>query len=124
MDILEWTKNFAEYRHNQRRELKSLEIINNKVLVTLKDKNTTYTATKELIVEKDNLSCLNTKKNFEFLLKNWAEFVLNQTTIFFVNTNKNTYWAIKPYHHQKIAEKKTLKTGLKALFESTEILNE
>ncbi|MFT4311434.1 MAG: hypothetical protein ACMXX7_02300 [Candidatus Woesearchaeota archaeon] len=124
MDLKEWTKHFVEYRHSHRKELQDIEQKDNKIIATLKQKQTTYTITKILEITSENIVCLNTKSNFEFLIKNWDEFVSKDATIFFVNNKKNSYWAIKPSHHQKIIEKKTLKQGLKTLFESSEILNE
>jgi isoleucyl-tRNA synthetase len=94
-----------------------------KIVVKRAEKEQNYYFLEELKVLTDIVVTFNNKKNFDFLVKNWAEFVNKNTTIYFVNLTKNSYWAIKPSHHEKICDKKTLKQGLKALYESSEIIN-
>ncbi|MFT4311428.1 MAG: ArsR/SmtB family transcription factor [Candidatus Woesearchaeota archaeon] len=115
------------------------EIKNKQELIKL------YYDYKELIEKADSLSVFEETTNEIHLLiitkevehfRKQSNIEINQKKIIFWShthqeilqgqKNQEKYFIekIKPSHHQKIIEKKTLKQGLKTLFESSEILNE
>jgi hypothetical protein len=65
----------------------------------------------------------NSIENFNQLLTNWNRLInYENLTIYFINTfsKSDIKWIIKPYMHNKIADQKSLKTGLKSMFEMVE----
>ncbi|MGM5487408.1 MAG: hypothetical protein ACQESG_00510 [Nanobdellota archaeon] len=63
----------------------------------------------------------NTEDNLKSLQSLWKELIkFKHLFIYFINPNsvRDQKWIISPYVHDKIADKKTLKTGLKAMFDS------
>lgn len=66
---------------------------------------------------------LNKKSNLDFLVKNWKDFIeFPFLTFYFVNPESTTdvKWIVRPSVHNRIAEPKSLKAGLKAMFEMVE----
>lgn len=67
--------------------------------------------------------CLNTKKNVDFLINNWAFFAkFKSLALFFVNPDSKTEtkWILYPYTHNFIADQKTLASGIKSMAENVE----
>ncbi|MFP4423784.1 MAG: hypothetical protein ACLFP2_00980 [Candidatus Woesearchaeota archaeon] len=63
----------------------------------------------------------NTEDNLKILQSLWKELTKHRNLfIYFINpaSVRDQKWIISPYVHDKIADKKTLKTGLKAMFDS------
>ncbi len=55
----------------------------------------------------------NSKKNIDFLYKNWDYFVSYKSLAFvFVNLDNNTWFALKPYVHSRVSDSLSLKKGL------------
>lgn len=73
------------------------------------------------------LVILNTTRNFKKIFESWDKLVkLEYLTLYFINpfSDLEKKWIIKPYIHDKICDKASLKTGLKSMFETVEVLNE
>ncbi|HSU72837.1 MAG TPA: hypothetical protein VLJ21_03230, partial [Candidatus Binatia bacterium] len=69
------------------------------------------------------LVVLNTRKNLDLIVQHWGELVkYPKLAIIFANPDSNTdkRWIIFPHTHEKIAERKSLKVGLDALFLTVE----
>ncbi|MCX6708308.1 MAG: hypothetical protein NTW67_01490 [Candidatus Woesearchaeota archaeon] len=63
------------------------------------------------------LVVLNTRKNVDFVVSNWAEFSkLPGLCIYFVNPAADDKWLLYPFTHNQITEKASLKRGLESLF--------
>jgi len=63
------------------------------------------------------LVVLNTRKNVDFVVSNWAEFSkLPGLCIYFVNPKADDKWLLYPFTHNQITEKASLKRGLESLF--------
>ena len=70
---------------------------------------------------------LNSKVNFEAMLKNWnmlAEFRLLNITFINPFSGGDKKWGIYPYIHNKVCDESSLKSGLKAMFETVEQIEE
>lgn len=66
---------------------------------------------------------LNSKENFDILLKNWHKLInFKFLSIIFVNPFSETdkKWIVFPYTHQKICDGYSLKNGLKSMFAMVE----
>jgi len=88
-------------------EIESFDALNAKLD---KDKHTT-------------LVTLNSKNNFDIIVNNWKYFVeLPNFYIVFSNPDSSTEtkWIINPHVHSRIADEKSLKIGLKSMFDSVE----
>ena len=69
----------------------------------------------------------NTAENFRGLLDGWKELAeFRHFSMYFVNpfSTMDKRWIIFPYTHERISDKASLETGLKALFDSVEMLTE
>lgn len=70
-----------------------------------------------------SLVLLNNLNNFEFIAKNWKNFIdFKLFSIYFINpfSELEKKWIIYPYTHHRISDEKSLKTGLKTLFQGVE----
>lgn len=63
----------------------------------------------------------NTEENLKSLISGWDYFTsLDKLSIYFVNpfvVDGERKWIVSPFTHDKVTEKKSLRTGLKSLFE-------
>ncbi len=67
----------------------------------------------------DMIVCLNTKANVDTLIRSWEEFSKpDNLTMVFANPETNEKWLLKPHHHDKVADKKSLKQGLLSMSEA------
>jgi hypothetical protein len=69
----------------------------------------------------------NSEDNFEFLVENWRQLVtFPNLTIYFINplSELDKRWVICPFVHQRICDNASLKTGLRAMYETVEPLTE
>jgi hypothetical protein len=70
---------------------------------------------------------LNSKDNFEIVLKNWHKLInFKFLNIIFVNpfSEMDKKWVIFPHIHQKICDGASLKNGLKSMFAMVEPIEE
>jgi len=124
MNLHEWTKIFLKQRDLVKREIKSIEETINGFCITKKDgQQNTVLVVEELtntITEEVNyIICLNTKKNTKYLADKWEDFAKHeQLMVVFANPVTNEKWLIKPHHHNKIADKKSLQQGLMAMYDA------
>ncbi|MFH2027671.1 MAG: hypothetical protein ABIJ08_00900 [Nanoarchaeota archaeon] len=80
---------------------------------------------------KEDMHCglvlLNTKNNFNAIYDNWEKIIkFRFLCIYFINplSQLEKKWIIFPHTHDSICDRSSLKTGLKSLFETVDILNE
>jgi hypothetical protein len=74
-------------------------------------------------VEQISIVLLNNLHNFDLIVKNWKSFIdFKLFSIYFVNpfSELEKKWIIFPHSHHKISDEKSLKKGLKSLFQSVE----
>jgi len=65
----------------------------------------------------------NSTENLKVVIENWGKIIMFKNMgIYFVNPNSQTdkKWVIFPYVHNKICDEKTLKLGLKSMFDMVE----
>ncbi len=73
------------------------------------------------------LVTLNMMKNLKMIADNWSKLISNPDfCIYFVNPvgAAEKRWVIFPYTHNKIAERSSLKSGLKSLFSTVAEVSE
>lgn len=126
-ELLEWTNNYLKNRDLTLRKIVSLKVDekNNFIDVKFKDKTVHYqivpVLTQQTFSGTGNrvVVCLNSKENFDFLIKNWNEFSkIKDFCILFVNLKHNDKWLINPYVHSLIADPESLESGLKTMFDA------
>lgn len=127
LDILNWTAEYLKYKDTVYRKLIRIDKNPQKNEITCERKDGTkqkYLCLNELTelnianLINTKISCLNTKKNVDWLTKNWDELKDINTTFIFANPSQSIHWSINPKLHDNVTEKSNLKKGLKALFES------
>jgi hypothetical protein len=127
--LKEWIIGRIKHQDLFTRKLKNITEKEEKILVDYIDKKATVQILVELDAKKmykdDNLEIitLNTNKNLSALIKDWNKFSKNKNLkIFFVNPKlqHDNFWILKPYVHNMITDKNSLRQGLKALFSTVE----
>lgn len=131
--ILEWAKHYYKHRDTIFRKIDNMEQSPDKLTIMYKD-GSVEVVLPSPDLEKVDLSkinplttvvTLNTKGNFNVLVDKWKQFAAaKDLKIIFFNSKSELEerWIIKPYFHNKIADEKSLKQGLKAMFETVQIL--
>ncbi len=125
LNIIEWTEAYLKYKDTIHRRIKN--ITKKEKTITVENKDGTkqeYLCVNDLDeIKKDQLknkriSCLNKKKNLDWIIKNWKEIKETNTIFLMANPQKASHWTLNPKLHNNISDKTSLKTGLKTLFES------
>lgn len=133
-EISDWAKTY----------LKNRDIMNNEILefsddcegfdfVAKKVAEDLFAITEQdLSVAKEKITdaniivfCLNTQKNFEYLINNWFFFSkFRKLAVLFINPDsaKEKKWMIYPYTHNFISDKKTLAQGLKSIADNVDFV--
>ncbi len=125
-DLVEWTVNYIKHRDLVLKKLKDLRVEKDSITAEYKTKTEVYFImphlAKEVTTRKEIIICYNTRKNFEMLLDRWDELAKNNSKIIFVNPKStlDTKWIIRPAIHNRICDEKSLKLGLKAMYETVD----
>lgn len=124
-DLTEWCEHYARSRDAFERKIVSMVCKGPDVLVTKKDGVLTYVVMPELsasVAKHDGATtavCLQTPKNFAALVDSFALFAKKEDlTVIFVNPRVHEKWVVKPAVHHAVADKESLKAGLKALYDT------
>ena len=129
MDLTEWFVNFMKYKDSMKKEIINIETKENVVFVKYKDRDEKYLVVDKLkdinikgLKEFNGLVTSNRKKNLDFLIDKWDNFVINNFVIHFINPNSNTdkRWSIFPKIHDFIVDRKNLRKSLEVLFSNVE----
>ena len=124
--LQEWTQYHIKHRDVFFKKLNGFEELNSGFIAHFKDKDVQYIIQDSLDfdeLKKEQEQCfvtINNSKNFNSLLSEWEILIsCEKLKIIFVDKiSTGEHWQIAPFMHNKIADKKTLKAGLKSLFES------
>ena len=127
-ELTEWTENYLRNRDLTLKKIVSMKTDEKNSLITIRfsDKEVKHyilpllserifklTAGNIIVV------CLNSRENFDFLIKNWSKLSkIKNYSIIFVNLKDNDKWLINPYVHNLIADPESLESGLKAMFDA------
>ncbi|MGE0793255.1 MAG: hypothetical protein AB7V77_03710 [Candidatus Woesearchaeota archaeon] len=130
MDIYEWTKHFVGFKiRNKKNIITKFET--DKIIIEENKEFTKYFIDEKIEnclkkwendSDKDKINkliyvCLNSQKNIEDVYVKWSKFIENPNlTVIFVDLIKDSKWLIKPYIHDKIADKDNLKEGLISMY--------
>ena len=130
-EILGWAKHYIRHADMIFDRIAKIDQLPNGLVIEKKD------GSKENVFGLDNLEELkpdknkttaflpNTKHNFDVLLYRWREFAqLPNLKLIFFNPDSGTEqkWIIKPYVHNMICDEKSLKQGLKSMFDCVEVV--
>lgn len=126
-ELLHWTENYLKNRDLTLRNIVSMKVDekNNIIDVKFKDKSVKYhilpLISEQILTETGRrvIVSLNSKENFDFLIKNWDKISkIKDFSILFVNLKHNDKWLINPYIHSMIADPESLESGLKTMFDA------
>lgn len=127
MNLVEWTKHYIKFKDCMKRQITSIEELEDRLLVHEKKEDKVYCITEELkdklltenkCEERKFIVTTNTLMNVKFLADNWKLIENEEVTIIFANTKTNESWIVHPKTHSKISDNKTIKQGLMSLHES------
>jgi len=138
--LVDWTINFFKNKDIISKKIEQIE--NGKdgfdLYIKYKDREqffiiTTKIVDIDLIIQRLNnnsyfsIITLNSKENFESLVKNWSRLIdFKFLCIFFINpfSGLDKKWVIFPHTHNKICDESSLKNGLKSIFETVDTIEE
>ena len=138
--LVDWAVNFAKNKDIVSKKIEQIE--NGKdgfdLYIKYKDREQFFIITPkiidiDLIIQRLNnnshfsIITLNSKENFEALVKNWSKLIeFKFLSIFFINpfSELEKKWIIFPYTHNKICDESSLKNGLKSMFGNVEPIEE
>ena len=138
--LVEWTVNFVKHKDALAKKIENIE--KNKdnfdLYVKYKDREQYFIIVPEIadinaIIQKISnekylsIVTLNSKSNFEIILKNWNRLVsFKFLNIIFANpfSELDKKWIIFPYTHHRICDENSLETGLKSMFQMVEPIEE
>ncbi|MCC7575033.1 hypothetical protein KO361_05560 [Candidatus Woesearchaeota archaeon] len=127
LNIMDWTETYLKYKDTVQRKITKITKNPEKeeLICELKDGTIHTYICKDNLEDKDTqkiknnrVSCLNTKKNVDWVIKNWQEIKNTDTIFLFANPKKAMHWSLNPKLHDRITDKTALKQGLKTLLES------
>lgn len=120
MELKEAVTAFLRARNAMTRTLKDVVDQGQTVIFKHKDHDHHVIVLEDLAItkisQKTTIACLNTKRNVEFLVNHWEDFLQPKLSILFVNPNTQEQWKLMPVAHNSVAEPKKLKSGLLSLF--------
>ena len=138
--LVEWTVNFVKHKDTLAKKIEKIE--KNKdgfdLYVKYKDREQYFIilptiSDADSIIKRINndshftIVTLNSKSNFEIILKNWSKLVsFKFLNIIFTNpfSEIDKKWIIFPYTHHRICDESSLETGLKSMFQMVESIEE
>ena len=138
--LVEWTIKFVKNKDIVAKKIEQIE--NGKdgfdLHVKYKDREQYFIIVSKIadidsIIQKINdkahysLVTLNSKENFEVVLKNWNKLIYFKfLSIMFINPFSETdkKWTVFPHTHHKICDEPSLENGLKTMFEMVEPIEE
>src|SRR3989338_5567917 len=138
--LVEWTVNFVKNKDIVAKKIENIENGKNgfDLYVKYKDREQYFVIAPNIvdidsIIQKMNnehyfsIVTLNSKENFEIVLKNWNRLIgFKFLNIIFVNpfSELDKKWIVFPHTHHKICDESSLENGLKSMFGMVEPIEE
>ena len=124
MELFEWSKHYIKFKDCMKKNILDIEFKDDEIFVKEKQKNIIYYVESDiskgiakLQQKQEVIITLNTKMNFDELIKNWNVLKKHQQlTIIFSHPKNNQTWIVHPYTHNNISDEKKLEEGLLTLF--------
>jgi len=131
-ELVEWVVNYVKSRDAFVKRIVNIDVNSATITLTYPDKRQVYFALGSFQGSDRCLACikpepdyvlvvLNTEQNLEALIKSWDTLCkVKNLTIMFINPDSeiDEKWVVKPYVHNQVTEKASLKTGLRSMFET------
>lgn len=132
MNLIDWAVNYVKHKDLVTKNLNGFSVKDSYVEFNFKDKVHDYFIEESLKIEKiksiyeknsghqKTIVCLHRKDNFDFLITHWHDLIKQNVNFIFVNPEHQDKWIINPMLHNKICDQKSLKQGLKTMFDAAE----
>lgn len=118
MDLQSWAVIFLKHQDLFKKEIKEVVEETNRIILK-KKKDELWVLQEEFsVVPAQGIICLNTSANFKALFASWNDLLKTSTKIVFANPRTNERWMVVPAHHAWLADDKSFKAGLEAMFKS------
>jgi hypothetical protein len=127
MDLREWLTNYLKWKDQAEHTLKEIKVENDELTAVYEDRKATYIFADKL--NEDILKRLregkhrgvvikNVEENLSFLVKEWNTLTsIPNLMMIFVNVELGEKWILFPATHNMIADRETLKQGLRTMFD-------
>ncbi len=129
--IMGWGLSYVKHRDLMTGKIKEIKAEKDRLLIENKD------GSRDMVLGLPELSrmdissvkvptifiTLNKKENLKFMIERWKELsAVKEISVIFINPDSEleTKWIIRPFVHAKICDDKTLKQGLKSMFETVD----
>ena len=129
--IMGWGASYMKHRDLVACKIRDLKVGKDRIDVMNKD------GSQELVLGLPDLSKLdpasvklptifitmNKKENLKFLIDEWKKLsAVKEISIIFINPDSqlDTKWIIRPFVHARVCDDKTLKQGLKSMFDTVD----
>jgi hypothetical protein len=131
-ELVDWVVNYVRSRDAFLKRIVNIDINSSTVTVTFPDKRQIFFALGIFQGADRCLACikpeadyvmvmLNTEANLDALIKSWDTLAkVKNLTVMFINPESlaDEKWVVKPYVHNQVTEKASLKAGLHSMFET------
>ena len=120
MELKDCVREFVKARDAISRTLVEHSEQGDVLTFTHKHKVHHFLVSEELVVPKARdcftVACLNTRRNLEFLVEHWEEFLQEKLSVLFVHPSSGAVWKVSPLLHASVSDPKNLRKGLESLF--------
>ncbi|HJX05736.1 MAG TPA: hypothetical protein VJ461_03435 [Candidatus Nanoarchaeia archaeon] len=128
MNLREWAVHHIKQIDMVKKNLVSYKEEDDRVLCEYRESKATYYCAENLALEKLKsvkegevayFVCMCNEHNFKMLADHWDLFKAKPgLTFIFLNPELAEKWIIKPYVHAKVADPKTLRQGLRTMYDT------
>jgi hypothetical protein len=127
MDLKEWLANYLKWKDQVDHALKDVKVEKDVLTAAYEDKKVSFLLADKLTDETvkhlaegkfKGVCTKNIEDNFSFLITRWdALAAIPNLMMIFVNLELGEKWILFPSTHNMIADKETLKQGLRTMFD-------
>ena len=126
--LIEWTENYFKHKDIFDKKLDNISKEKDNLILKYKDRTDIVLVNAVLEQEifmkfkefnnhnKIFIVCAKSQTNIDFLIENWKKFLIQNLILIFADVRMNNKVLINPYVHNKICDKETFESGIRALF--------
>jgi hypothetical protein len=128
-ELLSWSIEYFKHKDLFNKKLINIKEKNNTLIFEYNDRNDFCLIIDNLNLENIKIIKINSRKydkvfivctllrkNIDFLIENWKEFMIKKLTLVFVDISIDVKVLLKPYIHNMICDQENLENAIRALF--------